>query len=1022
MALTLEWQRRVDHWRRELQTHFYRPLGTLKVGGFTTLEQLTFEEASGRTFYEMPTGTRWGSKWEYGWFNTHFTLPPEAAGKRIVLKMEVGGEGLVFINGIVAGAKDRQHTEITLPDNTPGTYYEVLVESYAGHGPMVAGGGPVGYGRQTVPEPPAQQQTVGESSFGIWNEEAYQLWFDVETLNHLRSVVDPESLRLAEIDQALMDFTLIADLELPPDEMQPTLTAARKRLAPLLACKNGTTMPTLYAVGHGHIDVAWLWPLQETERKMARTVSNQLALMAEYPEHKFIESQPHLYLMLKQRYPELYERYAAAMRAGKFIPEGAMWVEADTNLSGGESLIRQCIHGKRFFKEEFGIDSQILWLPDVFGYSGALPQILRGCGVKYFATQKIFWTYNGGDMFPYNTFTWEGIDGSEVLAHLFFDYNSETHPAALWKRWTDRPQKNGIDSLILAFGHGDGGGGPTRIHLEYLRRAADLEGAPRTKIVSPLVFFQDVEKKGVPRERYVGELYFQAHRGTYTSQARTKQNNRRAEFALREAELWSAAAARLAQRAYPLADFQQNWQTVLLLQFHDIIPGSSIHRVYEEAEAANRGVIARARQAAAEAAASLTQPAAQAITAFNSLSWSRPVLIELPAGFKGAVHASGRLLPTQAIDGKTFTEVTLPSCGWATVTLDPSTQPVEIVHAQKATPSLLENDLLRVTLNERGEITSIFDKEAGRELAAGVCNRFMLYKDVPNWFDAWDIDSNYEEMPVDLPEPAEIEVLGAGALAAAVRVRRRLHNSTVEQVIRLRHGSRRVDFITKVDWQERHKLLKVAFPVAYHANEALHEIQFGHIARPNHRSRPYDASRFEVCNHKWSALVEGERGFAVLNDSKYGLNVLGNSINLTLLKSPLAPDMTADLGEQTFTYAFYAWNGSMAQSRLLQEAYDLNTPVTTAPGSAADRSLFNLSAPNVVIETVKFAEDGSGDLIVRLYEAMRSATRCTLTTSLPVQSAWQTNMLEEEPTALPFAGGKVELNFRPFEIKTLRLR
>ena len=410
------------------------------------------------------------------------------------------------------------------------------------------------------------------------------------------------------------------------------------------------------------------------------------------------------------------------------------------------------------------------------------------------------------------------------------------------------------------------------------------------------------------------------------------------------------------------------------------------------------------------------------MTVFNSLSWARRSLVKLPAGANAAVDEAGDALPVQITAGQAWAEVPAPSCGWTTVHLkaEGGRQKAEARTVQ-ATARSLENELLKIEFNDRGEIASIFDKEAERELASGPCNSFKMYKDVPSGWDAWDIDSMYVDAPVELPEKATIEVVAEGPLVGVLRIARKLHNSTMTQEISLRRGSRRVDFATTVDWQESHKMLKVAFPVNIHANEAIHEIQFGHIRRPNHTSRPFDANRFEVCNHKWSALAEENRGCAVLNDSKYGLNVLGNSINLTLLKSALAPDMTADKGIQTFTYSFYAWNGSLAESDVVREAYELNVPATTVSGAGGEQSLFSVDAPNIIIETVKPAEDGSADVIVRLYEAKHMATRAALTTSLPVKRAAVTNMLEEFEADLPCASGKIALEFRPFEIKTVRL-
>jgi alpha-mannosidase len=1027
--LTIEWKHRIDNWRREVPNHVYRSLGPVELSGRITKDQLTVEEAEQGDFQPMSPGTKWGAKWEYGWFKGTVTLPAGAKGKRIVLMVDVGAESAVYVDGVATGAASppppmwvrRRHgalfyREILLSaSGVPGETYEIMVEGYAGHGPRVSYAGPTPLDRETVPEPPPAQATIGQSTFGIWQEDVYQLAVDVETLYEVRENLDEDSLRVQEIDAGLRDFTTIVDFELPNDEMLETVRACRARLKPLLECVNGSTAPTMYAFGHAHIDVAWLWPLAETERKCVRTFASQLALMELYPEFKFLQSQPHLYWMVKNHYPKLYKRIKKAIEAGQFLAEGGMWVEADTNVTGGESLIRQFIHGKRFYKEELGVDCELMWLPDVFGYSGAMPQIMVGCGIKYFSTQKIFWAYNGGDPFPFNTFWWEGIDGSQILVHLHNDYNSRMNPASVIERWKQRVQKDGFSTRLMPFGWGDGGGGPTRNHLEFARRQRNLEGVPKVVIASPIDYFEDQEQKPIPN-RYVGELYFQAHRGTYTSQARTKRGNRKSEYALREAEMWGVAAAALKGFAFPMETMDTTWKKVLLNQFHDIIPGSSIGRVYEEAEASYAEAIETADGVTADATSALTN-GAQALTVLNSLSWERSLLVPLPEGFDGAKGSDG-VLSVQTAGGRAWAEVTVPACGWTTV--EPA-DPLAVSNTLRAKPGLLENDLIRVELDATGEITSIVDKESGRELAAGVCNQFRMYKDVPTGWDAWDLDSMYEETPAELSPEASVEVIAGGPLVAKLRVTRTINNSPMTQVISLRRGSRRVDFHTVIDWQERHKLLKVNFPVTIHANEAVHEIQFGHIARPNHMSRPFDADRFEVSMHKWTALMESGRGCAVLNDCKYGVNVLGNSINLTLLKSALAPDMYADRGHQELTYAFYAWNGSFLESELVQEGYDLNTPTTTAVGAAGEASLFSLDAPNVIIDTVKPAEDGSGDIVVRMYESKHTATQCTLATSLPVVKATRTNMLEEEQAELALADNKIVLAFMPFEIKTIRL-
>lgn len=1038
MALSKEWEKRIQCWMNELKRHFYIPLGTVEFSGFITKQHLNILEVLKREFKPMPPGTKWGAKWEYGWFKGTVVLPKEAEGKRIVLKADVGGESLIYINGIIVGARDREHSEVTLSmKGVPGEKYEILIESYAGHGACIENAPPLPPGRILIPEPGPTQVVVGESSFGIWEEDAYQLWMDVDTLYKLRCSLDENSLRVAEIDKALKEFTLIVDFEQPYEQRLKTFKACREKLKSILECTNGSTAPTMFIFGQSHLDLAWLWPVDETIRKCARTLSTQIALMEEYPEYKFLLSQPPIFIILKEHYPELYERVKEKVNSGQLIPEGGMWVEADTNIPGGESLIRQLIYGKRFFFEEFGIKSELLWLPDVFGFTAALPQILKGCEIKYFATQKIFRNYNGGDPFPYNTFIWEGIDGSQILTHIYYKNNSPVDPETVIKRWNERRQKNDISTFLFPFGYGDGGGGPTRDHLEYVKRIRDLEGCPRTRMCHPNEFFEDIEKEGLPKNKYVGELYFQAHRGTYTSQAKTKRGNRKCEFALREAELWSAVAKAISNFEYPYDEIEKLWKIVLFNQFHDIIAGTSIRRVHEEAEKDYCYVLRRTNNIIRSAVSAITNlnnnennDETTEITVFNSLSWDRIELIPLPVNTQYVYSFSGQNLPIQVIGDRVFTEVKIPSCGWTTLKIikgnsmqgynckiEKSELPIV-----KASERILENEYLRIQFNEKGEIVSIYDKEAGYELAAGLCNSFRMYKDVTTCYDAWDIDSMYEELPVELSEKANIKVLCEGPLAGGIVVERLLNNSLMKQEIILRRASRRLEFRTVIDWKESHKLLKVAFPVNIHTNEGVHEIQFGYIKRPNHRSRQYDADRFEVCNHKWTAVMEENRGFAVLNDCKYGVNVIGGSINLTLLKSALAPDMYADKGVHEFTYAFYCWNGPFIESGIVREAYELNCPVFTTIGSAGERSLFRVDKPNIVIETVKLAEDRSHDIIVRLYETARATTKCTLYTEFPIGRAEQTNMLEKAEKELEVVDQKIKLEFRPFEIKTIRIK
>lgn len=1020
MATDIEWKHRIERWRDCLRILFLRQPIAIDLQGFITNEQLTVNEAIIRDMQPMPIGTHWGAKWEYAWFKCTVIIPDKFKGKVVAFKLGSGSdESAIYINGEHFGAQDWGRREIILTfDATPGDKFEILAESYAGHGKRNSGNGPVPDGVDAVPEPPTLQQTVVETTVYEWCEEAYQSWIELNMLMQLSELVDQDSLRYSEIIEALRDFTIIADLELPYNEMVESLKAGRERLRPLFECINGTTAPTLFAFGHSHIDIAWLWPLRETASKCTRTFASQLKLMDQYPDYIFLQSQPYLYQLVKDDYPDLYIKIKEKIAEGRWLPEGGMWVEADTNISSGESLIRQLVHGKKFFREEFGVENEVLWLPDVFGYSGALPQIMRGCGIKYFSTQKIYCIYEGGHPFPYTTFTWEGIDGSEILVGMHYDYNSKTDPHSLNERWRERRQKIGLSTKLFPFGHGDGGGGATRDHLEYIKRSKNLEGLPKVQYGTLMDYFLDLEKRGYPDARYVGELYYQVHRGTLTTQAKTKLGNRKSEYALREAECWGILAACSNGYSYPYSAIDAAWKKVLLNQFHDIIPGSSIQRVYEEAEADYAEVINTAEDIASQAVATFTNDT-DAITIFNSLNWNRNVLIPLPDDYVGASDINGKLLNTQIIENENFAEVTVPSCGWTTINKNESTETALKV---TATDKLLENNLIKVVFNESGEITSIFDKENQFEFAAGPCNSFEMFKDVANAYEAWDINHTYINNPVQISTAAKIEVVSAGELAGVLRITKMLNKSLITLDVMLRRNSRVIEFSAIVDWKEKHKLLKVAFPVNIHANESLHEIQFGHIARPNHYSNQLDADRFEVSNHKWTALVENNHGFAVLNDCKYGVNVLKNKISLTLMRAPACPDRTCDIGIQQFKYAFYAWTGSIANSNLVQRGYELNIPEMIVSGAAGEKSIFNVDVNNIIIESIKPAEDASGDIVLRLYESMRMNTSCIMHINLPVKSIFTTNMLEEIDTEMKIIDNRISLHFRPFEIKTLRIQ
>ena len=1032
-----EWKDRIQHWIKCLSFDLYQPFGEIKWEACRTMEQLSYEEAMQLPFVPVEPGFTWGEQWEYCWFRGRVTIPAELEGKRVVMSLVPGGESVLFVNGTSFGT---YRADWNLPpyaephhwieDNyltreaKAGETFDIVMEVYAGHFfPTLSGAcdyGPHLEGFKANPLKDGERRTLGVCTFGEWNEEAYQLRMDVTTLDGLLSQLDQTSLRAAKIADGLQEMTLVVDFEQSLEKRKESYVKGREVLRPLMEAENGSTMPVFYSVGNSHLDLAWLWPMHETYRKTSRTFAAQLRHIEEYPEYVFTQSQPASYEMCKKYYPELYARIKEAVKSGQWIADGAMYVEPDTNMTSGESLIRQLLVGKKFYKEEFDVDSEILWLPDTFGYTSALPKILNGCGVKYLVTQKIFWSYNESESFPYHYFTWRGNDGSEVTSFLPTSYTYTPHPVHMNMTWKERCQVRDLDAFLIPYGYGDGGGGPTRDHIEYALRQKNLEGSVKMKMAGPKEFFEDMEAKGGPKHTYSGELYFTSHRGTYTTQALVKKNNRKSEFALHDSEFWNAMAA-LEGKAYPAEELEKNWKEVLLYQFHDILPGSSIAKVYVEANAGYKALQENLNTMTKEAQCYLAKKEDDAVSVLNSLGFERKALVVLPERFeKGAVLSDGTKIPVYPTEKGLTAVVTVPSYG--AVSLRPAVEEVavkETVCAEVTEEGIvLENEFVKAVVAANGEVTSFVVKESGREIAAGNMNHFQVYKDVPRLFDAWDIDSNYIVQEVEGAYDVHAELVETG-VQAVVKVTGKILNSTFTQYIRLEKESKRLVFDTEVDWKELHRLLKVGFPVRVFAENGINEMQFGYVERPTHRSRQYDKDRFEVCNHRYSALCERSHGAAVLNDCKYGISMNDNRLELTLLRGAACPEMRADNHVHHFTYAFTAWEGDFMKADVVAQGLELNDDVAVVDG-ALDMSFMSVDKSNIIIDTIKMAEDGSGDIIARFYESKKATVNTNVTVALPSYKAYLTDMLEQVKEEVEVKETGVELTFNPFEVKTLR--
>lgn len=1015
MAINMEYERIIKALKEFLPKRMYKPVGECVFEGFFTRDRLTLEEATAHEKQPIPAGTPWGEKWEYGWFFTTVTIPEEAKGERIEFMAELG-ECIFFVNGRASGALDRKHKLRTLTKNAvPGDTYEIAMEVYAGHS---GGEDPMcrDHYRIIIPEENYQEfqesgktQKISENGqIVVFHEDVFQLWMDIKTLHDLRNNLDDNSLRKAQIDKGLKKMCDAVDIELPFDEFIDTVKAGRAELAPLFECKNSATTPEIFAVGNSHLDLEWLWTTEETRRKTARTLGNQMQILEEYSDYKYIQSQPWILETVKNEYPDLYEEVKQAVKDGKIIVEGAAWVQPDTNIVSGESMVRQFMVGKQFIEKEFGTDSKIFWLPDSFGISGALPQIMKGCGVDYFMNAKITWLYNGGDEFPQSVFMWKGIDGTEVMSTIIQEYATMITPSAIFEKWRQNPEKEDVPVRLVPYGHGDGGGGATREHLEYLRRERDLEGMPKVKPASPNEYFECIKENYPPKNKYVGELYYASHRGSYTSQAKTKKLNRRSEYAMREAEMWSA----LMNNNGAKTETDKLWKTVLFNQFHDILPGTSITKTHEITEKDLAEVIEKANSVVADSIKMVLDSKADTMTVFNSLSWDRTELVELPEGYTSIEGCK-----TQMKDGKVFAQIRIPSCGYKSFKLGKETAE-EAVSVNSFT---LENSLIRAEFNSKGELVSVCDKTADMEFITKPSNVFRIYKDMPLFSDAWDIDSYYEDVELDMGDDVTVDAMYKGDLIQGLTIRRKFSKSELVQHVTLEEGNKFIKFDTEINWKETHRLLKVDFNTNIHTEELLSETQFGYASRPNHKSRAYDKDRFEVCQHKWSVLAESKRGAALINDCKYGISADGGRMSLTLLKAATEPALNADKGIQNFTYVFMPFTEAFADSDVVRKAYELNCPLYMGEGFAEEKSLLKISDSNVVIDTVKLAEDGSGDIVVRMYETKNSYAKCKLNFGFEIKKACETNMIEKNPVELQIENNSIALEFRAFEVKTVKV-
>lgn len=1024
----------------------------MKQGNFKGGEQPDLDTSTWEPF--VP-GNRWGGRNLHFWFRTEIQIPDRFDGKTVVYEVKTGREGdwdalnpqfLAYKNGKLVQGLDVNHREITLSESArTGEIYTIALLAYSG-----------------------MKEGLVElnSKISVLDKEVEKLYYNIKVPLEIAALLDKEDKRKFDILNYLNEAINMLDLRKPFSTAFNNSVAETNRYleGEFYGKYCGNEDVIAHCVGHTHIDVAWLWTLSQTREKTARSFSTVLNLMEQYPEYIFMSSQPQLYKFIKEDYPEVYEEIKKRVQEGKWEPEGAMWLEADCNVSSGESLVRQVLFGTRFFEKEFGVKNKILWLPDVFGYSAALPQILKKSGIQYFMTTKISW--NEYNKLPYDTFMWRGIDGTEVLTHFITTrdpgfrlnphvttYNGNLIPSQVIGAWKRYQQKDINNEVLISYGYGDGGGGPTKEMLENARRMEKgIPGCPKVKLGNSFDFFKKLEKTVSGKKRlpkWVGELYLEYHRGTYTSVARNKKFNRKSEILFQDVELLSTINSVAAGAPeYPQDSINHGWETILLNQFHDILPGSSIKEVYEDSREQYLEILKRGRELGYSAIGNIARSIClndTSVVVFNQLSFERSDIVEfeMPQGYDciEVYDLNGNEVASQVIDAGNkegqpcrkvvFFAENVPAKGYKAFILKKpagSSSSTSCKELQTSKTSLA-NKYFDIKLDQDSNIISIFDKVNRREIlkAGSRANVLQAFEDKPHNHDAWDINIYYQEKMWEINDVENVEVIENGPVRACIEVKRRFLDSTLVQRIYAYNDIPRIDFATRIDWKEKQILLKAAFPVDIHADKATYEIQYGNVERPAHWNTSWDYARFEVCAHKWADLSEDDYGISLMNDCKYGHDIKDSEMRLTLLKSAVEPNVDADREVHEFTYSLYPHSGDWKKANTVQMAYSLNCPMYAKVEEAhegslpAQFSLVNLDRENVVIEVVKKAED-SEDIIVRLYECFNRRTAVNLTFFRELSGVWECDLMENNIIPVEAAGNSFKFEINPYEIKTFKLR
>ncbi|XP_067676864.1 alpha-mannosidase 2C1-like isoform X2 [Haliotis asinina] len=978
-----------------------------KILHYATSERIPYEKAVKEKYTPAKVGESFGPTWSTHWFRLEMEVPADWEGEEVRLIWNSHTEALVWVDGKpvqgLSGETKRHDYILTRKMKKKQNKYTVYIEM-ACNG--ILG---VGCGGMIQPTDPNRTFTLSTAEIAVFDRQAYDLLLDIMILYEMAKEI-PEKRERSY--QAL--YTVNSIINMCDTADRSTYKKCREVAQAFLNQRNGESQHVIHAMGHAHIDSAWLWPYAETIRKCARSWSCTVKLMDEYDWFTFTCSQAQQFQWIKDHYPSLYSKIQHFVKAGRFIPVGGSWVEMDGLIPSGEAFIRQFLYGQRYFQKEFGVTCTEFWLPDTFGYAAQLPQMIKMCGMTRFLTQKLSW--NIVNKFPHHTFFWAGIDGSSVLTHFppGDNYGMQAEVKELLYTVDNFQDKGRSARTCYLFGYGDGGHGPTEEMLEKLQRMKDVDGLPRVEMSTPDEFFTLVEKESGQDKlcTWRGELYLELHNGTYTTHAQVKKSNRKCEFLLHDVELMGTIATILASTGgkgykYPSVELERIWKLFLLNQFHDVLPGSSIEIVYDDAHRYYKDVDTSGHKLLREAISAIVRQELDKgeVVVVNTQAWERQGVVRVAeASVSPAKKKKSASSDTQQVDkeGNTLALVKAVSCGMSRVERVSDFTPVSALKKGKVIH--ISNGLLTATVDSQGRLTSLMAQDSQRNVLSDddPGNQLLLYDDVPLYWDAWDVmDYHLETRKPITSVTQEAKLVDQGPLRATIEVTFSVGSSSfLKQRIILDADCPYVRFETEVSWHESHKFLKVEFPSSMRSTQATYEIQFGHLQRPTHYNTSWDSAKYEVCSHKWAVISEYGHGLAALNDCKYGFATEDNVMRLSLLRSPKAPDANADMGDHAFTYAIMPYTGSFQTAGVIQQAYNLNSPlqVYTAPASTlppGGASYFTVDTPQVILETVKLSEDDDGAMVLRLYEAFGGGTTATLSTSLPIKTVNRCNGLEE---------------------------